>query len=246
MWIVLATAALADTDCPGLSVAATLPAPRASVPIDADLVFFFENACSPGGESVRLEVVNGDTPLGKATFDNDLGGVAVLDPADDLPPNADLTLRASVAGVTLAEVPFSTTSARVVGAGPPSGRVSGATWFPNLGTAHLEVSATADDPDGLSWFRVSALGETVVTQGEAFLFGPQTDEPAALCASIVRVDGLGAESEPVEVCADEFAVDLREEEAEDEDTGDGCGGGGCGGGGASLLVLAGIGLFRRR
>lgn len=237
MWTLLAATALADTDCPGLSVATSIPAFGAAIPIDADLVLFFENSCSSGGEDVRLEVRNGTEPIAASTFRNDLVGVAVLDPPDDLPPGADLVLRASIDSLLLVEIPFSTTSAKVQGAGEPSATVLGATWSPNLGTARLDVTARAEDPDHLAWFRVSALGDRAVTQERASLSGTQAEEPTALCASIVRVDGLGSESAPVEACAETFSVDTGTVDEAEE--------GSCGGG-RSLLWFAGIGLLGGR
>jgi uncharacterized protein (TIGR03382 family) len=214
MLLTLLSFASADADmmlapCMGPVVTATLPAAGATeVPVDALPAFVWHEDCGEAGDfkaELYLE--------GELVFEQHFptaGGVGLerLELDATLQPDSEYLLHLSGVDQDL-DVEFSTGQGAIQGAEAPTLVSVGTEAWKDGGLFYLytDVEATTGaDPDSLSALMLlDEQGELVDVdvQPRSWLSASSTSRslPEELCFSLVQVDGLGAQSEPLETCS---------------------------------------------
>ena len=218
MLLSLLSLAAADADlmmapCMGPMVSQTLPAAGArQVPVDALPAFIWQEDCGEAGRFVA-QLWQGEELVHEEVFDTPGGqegvGLERLMLKELLLPETDYLLRLS-GPEGEQDIEFSTGTEQVVGAEPPElldaqTQVSRYRWtFWAFTDLRVEQG---EDPDALSaLLLLDGEGRAVAASTQSpvvldhYVAGDIADLPEEICHSVVQVDGLGAESEPIEHC----------------------------------------------
>lgn len=203
-----------DVACAPLTLTRSIPSANATdVPVDVSPTLIFEGNCG-GSTDWTLEIADaeGNVLHSQAwTWDGNMTALATMDPAEDLPADSDLVLRATPSGPewgTLVEVPFSTGSEHLAPlAGLPTVEITSAVWWVRSQTVEVTADITpAADPHGLSIIRVTSPNASFIVSAEPLVDQPfawfEAESPDEACVSVVQIDGSGVPTEPVEACAD--------------------------------------------